>query len=163
MVVPKKKKKKKKKKKAPHAERIFQLPLLLKLHQIQRSQLGGHIFKEPLIFKKNSSVDVHSQTVQWHCKDSCRAIGFSGSHLHASACSWWKDETSTDLGIGLAQPLSSHSLVNKTVNCLKYNLIHWFIDSFTGQTSVEQILHANPRMGKHTRRGRAPCSQKLIS
>lgn len=103
------------------------------------------------------------ETLQWHHKDSCGALGFSGSHLHTSTCSWWKDKASTNLGMGLAQSLSSHSLVTKTVNCFKYNLIGWLIDSLIGQTSVEQILHVNPRMKKHTWRGRAPCPQKLIN
>lgn len=44
--------------------------------------------------------------------------------------------------MGLAQSLSSHSLVTKNDNCLKYDLIDLVIDSFIVQTSVEQILHA---------------------
>lgn len=60
--------------------------------------------------------------VQWHHKDSCRTIHFPGPHLHISTYNWWWDKSSEDLGMALAQPLSSHSLVPKSVNCLT----HWF-------------------------------------
>lgn len=80
------------------------------------------------------------KTLQWQHKDSCRTIHFPGPHPHISTYNCWQDKSSEDLGKALAQPLSSHSLVAKSVNCLKYNLIAWLTDSLTVQTSVGQIL-----------------------
>lgn len=48
------------KKKVPHAERIY-LPVTSTNQQIQRNQPGCHIFKEPLMFKENSTVHINSQ------------------------------------------------------------------------------------------------------